>query len=60
MSKNREKNLKPILNDFHDQRTKRMCIQTVCSQKTCQTLLIVKNLLTNDQNGQTAQNLKCN
>ena len=36
MSKNCEKTLKTLSNDFHDQRPKRMCFQTVCSQKSCQ------------------------
>ena len=36
MSKNREKTLKPLLNDFHDQTPKRMCFQTIGSQKLCQ------------------------
>ena len=36
MSKNCEKNLKPLLNDFLDQRIKGICFQTVCSQKSCQ------------------------
>ena len=55
MSKNCEKTLKPLLNDFHDQRPKRMCFETVCSQKLCQNVFNRSKLANKRQNGQTAQ-----
>ena len=58
MSKNGEKSLKPLSNDFHDQRLKNMCFQTVVLKNRVKTLSIVQNLLTNIQNCQTAQKLK--
>ena len=53
MSKTCEKSLKPLLNDFHNERQKRMCFKQFIPKNRVKTLLFVQNSLTNDQNGQT-------